>query len=51
MVVGVNIFIMYVRNKILQVNFHPLILGTHLVQLGTFRNIKKAIGSKRETEW
>lgn len=35
----------------LQVSFHPPIVGTYFVQLCTFRNIKKTIVSKRETEW
>ena len=51
MIVGVHIFVMYIRHETLQVSFHPLIVGMYFVQLCTFGNIKKTIGSKRETEW
>lgn len=45
---GVHIFKMYIRHKMLQVSFHPLRAGMYSVQLCTFRNIKQAIGSKRQ---
>lgn len=48
MVVGAHIFMMYIRHEMLQVSFHPLIIGMYFEQLHTFRNIKKTIGSKRD---